>query len=258
MKKDEYLFRNRSIIENKSVLDLACHDGESTKLIQSLGAQHVYAVDIRQHLIDKAKKDIGGNVDFFVHDITDYNFIENLVQKSQVIVCLGVFYHLFDHFRFLSALLRPNISHVLIETVCGPDSMNPEMYWGFEPTSEDQYGWSEGMSVIPHGTPNLSWIVQSANLFGFEIDWLHYYGAPELKQQNNVTIEEYAAIAGPDWPSYHDIISKAEIPDFVEKELTQMLKDFPRDHRRMILRLYNIRTIDSTPLAIKDHYYWPY
>jgi SAM-dependent methyltransferase len=258
MKKEEYLLQNKIVINNKHVLDLACHDGESTKLIQSLGANHIYAVDIRQHLIEKAKRKIQGNVDFFVHDITDYNFLKNLVEKSQTVVCLGVFYHLFDHFRFLSKILQPNIDYVLIETVCGPETINPEMFWGFEPTDRDINGWLEGVSIIPNGTPNLSWIVQSANIFGFELDWIHYYGASELKDRNNITIEEYTAIAGPDWPAYSEIISDIEIPEFVEKELEQMLKEFPRPHRRMILRLYNKQTVDSKPLDIQDHYRWPY
>jgi SAM-dependent methyltransferase len=258
MTKEEYLLQNKIVINNKHVLDLACHDGESTKLIQSLGAKHVYAVDIRHHLIEKAKRETKGNVDFFVHDITDYNFLENLVEKSQTVVCLGVFYHLFDHFRFLSRIFQPNIDYVLIETVCGPETTNPEMFWAFEPTNKNSNGWLKGVSIIPNGTPNLSWIIQSANIFGFDLDWIQYYGGLELKERVNMTMEEYLAVAGPDWPTYHDIISDVTIPEFVEKELTQMLNEFPRPHRRMILRLYNKQTVSSQPLDIRDHYRWPY
>lgn len=258
MKKNEYLLQHKIIIHDRPVLDLACHDGESTALIQSLGAKHIYAVDIRSHLIDKAKKEIQGNVDFFVHDITDYNFLEKLIEKSQTIVCLGVFYHLFDHFRFLSKILQPHIDHVLIETVCGPETINPEMFWGFEPTDNCFNGWLEGVSIIPQGTPNLSWIVQCAQIFGFDLDWIHHYGAPEHKKRVNITLEEYTAIAGSDWPTYRDIISDVEIPEFVQQELDQMLKEFPRPHRRMIIRLYNTRNVDLVPLDIRDHYRWPY
>jgi len=258
MKKIDYLSLNKIIIQDQSILDLACHDGESTKLIQSLGAKHIYAVDIRQHLIDKAKKELKGNVDFFVHDITDYDFISSLVGKSQSVICLGVFYHLFDHFRFLSKILCPNVNYVLIESVCGPETINPEMYWGFEPTIEDTNGWLEGVTVIPNGTPNLSWIVQSANIFGFELDWIHYYGASELKKFYNITIEEYTSIAGPDWPQYSDIISNKNIPEFVVQELNQMLREFPCKHRRMILRLFNSNTISSKPLDVQNCFAWPY
>lgn len=258
MIKNEYLLLHKDIIDNKTVLDLACHDGKSTAIIQSLGAKHIYAADIRSHLIDKAKKEITGNVDFFVHDITDYDFLTNLVAKSQTIICLGVFYHLFDHFRFLSKILRPNINHVLIETVCGPETINPEMFWGFEDTSKDLNGWLGEVPLIPNGTPNLSWIVQSANIFGFELDWIHYYGGSDLKERGHITIEEYTAVAGPDWPTYSEMISKGDIPKFVEEELNQMLKEFPRTHRRMILRLYNKQTINSKPLNIQDHWHWPY
>jgi SAM-dependent methyltransferase len=257
MTKDEYLLLNKDIIYGNSVLDLACHDGESTAHIQSLGAKHIYAVDIRQALIDKAKNKIHGNVDFFVHDITDYSFLEKLVEKTQTVICLGAFYHLFDHFRFLSKILRPNINHVLIETVCGPETINPEMFWGFEQTNRDINGWLDGVSLIPNGTPNLSWILQSANIFGFDLDWIHYYGSAEFKERVNITMEDYTAIAGPDWPPYHDIVSDVEIPKFIEDEIQQMLKDFPREHRRMIIRLYNKQTVNSQPLKLQDHYSWP-
>ena len=258
MTKEEFLSINRHIIDQKSVLDLACHDGQSTKIIQDLGADHIYAVDIRSHLIDFARNNIKGNVDFFVHDITDYDFLEPLVAKSQTVILLGAFYHLFDHFRFLSKILQPNIEHVLIETVCGPETINPEMFWAFERTDLDLNGWLAGISTIPNGTPNLSSIMQCARIFGFDLDWLHYYGAADLKQKNNVTMEEYTNIAGPDWPPYHDIVSGRQIPEFVEQELTQMLQEFAREHRRMILRLYNSNSVESTPLNLQEHYAWPY
>jgi SAM-dependent methyltransferase len=257
--KEEYLPKNKNIIQNKTVLDLACDCGDSTSIIQELGAQHIYAVDAVRDVINKARDKIHGNVDFFVHDITDYDFLQTLVGKSQTIICLGVFYHLFDHFKFLSNILRPNIDHVLIETVCGPETINPEMFWGFEPRDRNQDSWLEKISIIPHGTPNLSWIVQSANIFGFEFDWIHYYGRSEPKQRHNITTEEYNAIAGPDWPDYKDIVdTNINIPEFVEKEIGDMLIEFPRGHRRMILRLYNSNTVDSNALDLKDHYGWPY
>ena len=52
--KKQYLSTNEQIIRNKTVLDLACHTGESTKIIHELGAEHVYAVEVRSDLIKTA------------------------------------------------------------------------------------------------------------------------------------------------------------------------------------------------------------
>ena len=108
MTKVEYLRRNQSIIKDKIVLDLACHDGESTSIIQSLGANHIFAIDIRHSLIEQAKLTVSSGADFYVGDITDSNLTDPLVEKSQTVILLGVLYHLFDHFRFLSNILKYN------------------------------------------------------------------------------------------------------------------------------------------------------
>lgn len=173
MKISWNLENHKKLFLNQNVLDLACHDGDSTFRIKNCGAKNVLGVDIRENLILKAQKQVTDqSVEFFCHDITDYNFLKPLVEKSTVITCFGVLYHLFDHFRFLSQLLKPNIRYCLIETLYGPESPNAEMFWGYEATKISTNGWAEGLDFIPHGTPNLSWIKQSANIFGFDIDFV--------------------------------------------------------------------------------------
>lgn len=256
MKKPEYLSVNRHIIENKKVLDLACHAGESTSIIQNLGANHVFGVEIREHLVKTAQQTISGNVDFYQGDITDPDLIVPLVNQCQTVILLGVFYHLFDHFRFMSTVLTPNVEHCLIETVCGPESLNPEMYWGFENTASKYNGRFAEHDRIPHGTPNTVWIVESAKIFGFDCDWIHYYGYKEKKKLSNITHEEYMNVAGPDWPPYRELVLGQNLPSFVIEEIKQMLGDFT--HKRMILRLYNKKIVTSDPLDLKTIYKWPF
>lgn len=257
MNKNQFLSHNIEILKNKTVLDLACHTGESTKIIHSLGAKHVYGVEIRDDLVNQARQQLcADNVEFFTQDITDYNFISSLVKNSNTITCFGVLYHLFDHFRFLSHILASNIEHVLIETEFGSETLNPEMFWGFETTDYKFHGYHKELKIIPNGTPNLSWILQSAEIFGFKCDWVQCYGVSTIKQRKQITSEEYLAIAGPDWPTYSHLISDAPIPTFVEQELSQFLQVFTS--KRMILRLYNTNLVNSIPLRLQDIYQWPY
>ena len=256
--KSIYLTKHQDSLRNKVVLDLACHDGESTHVIQQLGALHIFGVDVRSHLIEAAREKITGNVDFFVGDITDPAMISQLVDKSDTVVILGVLYHLFDHFRFLSTILKPNIQHCIIETVCGPESLNPEMFWGFEKTDRDTNGWYASIDTIPNGTPNLSWIIQSSKIFGFDCDWVEYHGHKDPKRVSQITNEEYLAVAGPSWPSYQDLVLEKNIPDFVYDEINQMLNSYEHCYRRMIIRLYNTNLIQSTPVQLQEVYRWPY
>lgn len=256
MNKLKYLPIHQPIFQNKTVLDLGCHDGESTKIIHNLGALHTYGIDIRENLISKAKQYRSAiNVEFFVGDITDSDLVSKLVASSNTVNCLGVLYHLFDHFRFFSLIFQPNIEHVLFETEFGSESLNPEMFWGFEITSNVLHGWAKDLKIIPNGTPNLSWILQAASIFGFECDWIHCYGRQVPKSRKQVTIEEYLSIASADWPRYEQLISDEPIPEFVEQQIQHHLKVFT--NRRMILRLFNKKLIDSTPLSLADIYQWP-
>lgn len=258
MEKSQYLSINQHIIKDKIVLDLACHTGISTKIIQGLGAKYVYGLEGRENLVQIAKQNINGNVEFFIGDMTESKDILPLVEKSQTIICLGSLYHLYDHFRFFQYILQSHIEYCLIETLFGIESINPEMCWDFENTHEFVNGFYKDLSVIPHGSPNLSWILNSAKIFGFECDWMQCYGKKTVKLITQITLEEYLKIAGADWPLYEDIITNQNIPVFIKDELKQMLHDYPYEDRRMILRLYNTKHINSTPLTLKEHFKWPF
>jgi SAM-dependent methyltransferase len=256
MNKKQFLTSHIDIIQNKKVLDLACHTGESTQIIHNLGAKHIYAVDVRPELIQQAQQRLSvNNVEFFTGDITDNQLTSNLVENSTTITCFGVLYHLFNHFNFFSNIFKSNIEYVLFETEFGSESLKPEMQWTFQETDKVYYGWYKNFKVMPVGIPNLSWILQSADLFGFKCDWIKFYGEKNFKTRHQVTLEEYYAIAGTSWPSYQELISINPIPNFIEKEISQFLHI--TDHKRMIIRLYNTDIVKSTPLELETIYQWP-
>ena len=258
MKKQEYIKYNEHIIKNKIVLDLACHDGISTGIIHDLGALYTYAVDARQELVDIAKSNIQRNVEFFVGDIQDDGLISPLVEKSDTVVLLGVLYHLYNHFGFFSTILKPNVEHVLIETIAGPESLNPEMFWGFEKVDDVLNGWHNTASVVPHGSPNLSWILQSAKAFGFDCDWVKYYGRLQPKNKYNVTLGEYTSIKDESWPEYEEFIISDTLPDYILNDISSMLGDDTESGagKRVLIRLYNKNLVESTPINLKDNYIW--
>jgi len=258
MKKQEYLKYNEHIIKNKIVLDLACHDGQSTGIIQDLGAKYTYAVEARQELVDIAKSNVQGNVEFFVGDIQDNSLIEPMAEKSDTVVLLGVLYHLYNHFGFFSSILKPNVEHVLIETIAGPETLNPEMFWGFEKVDDVLNGWHNTASIIPNGSPNVSWILQSAKVFGFDCDWVKYYGHLEPKNKYNITLEEYTSIKDESWPEYEEFITSDFVPDHILNDISTMLGNDTDSgsRKRVLIRLYNKNLINSTPINVKECYVW--
>lgn len=257
MDKKQFLKFNQYLFKDKTVLDLACHDGISTGIIKDLGAKHVYGVEARKELVSKAEKNVIGNVNFYVGDIQDEKLIAPLIEKSNIVVALGVLYHLYNHFGFLSCILKSHIEHVLIETIAGPETLDTSMAWGVEEVKNQLHGWHNTAEYVLHGIPNLSWIFQSAKLFGFSCDWVYSYGKLNPKTRHNMTIKEYMDIKQDHWPDYEKIISYENLPDDILKDISsKMVDDVDAGGKRILLRLYNKKIIDSAPIDIKDCYQW--
>jgi ubiquinone/menaquinone biosynthesis C-methylase UbiE len=207
-----------NMFKNKHVLDLACHNGDSTRKIKQSGSSSVVGVDIRNELINHALSiNQDNDICYFCNDFTDYNFLDNQVKNVQVITQFGALYHMFDHFRFFSHILKPNIEYILLETLYGPETSNPSMFWGYEPVDFYQNGWMDGVDTIPNGTPNLSWIIQSANIFNFNIDFVEKRYA--VTNFENITDQE--------------------------------------TNKRMIVRLYNSKLFPNIiPLSLNEIWMW--
>jgi len=256
--KEQEFCNHEQLFKDKVVLDLACHDGESTKLIYEHGSKHIHAVEARESLVAAARSRVPKGANFYVGDIQNPVLIEPLVEKSNCVVVLGVLYHLYNHFGFFNSILKPNIEYVLIETLAGSESLNPEMYWGFEKIDHRFAGWHDRVDIIPNGTPNISWILNSADIFGFSCDYVNFYGRVYEKNKLNVTMEEYMAIRDSSWPDYNTFLSQKDTPKHILEDIEKMLGDenHPLTEKRVFLRLYNKKLIQSTPLQPEDIYIW--
>jgi SAM-dependent methyltransferase len=206
------------MFKNKRVLDLACYNGDSTRTIKQFGSTSVVGIDIRSDQIDYAVSvNHDPDIHYFCNDFTDYKFLDSQVNNVQVISQFGALYHMFDHFRFFSHILKPHIEYVLLETLYGPETPTPNMVWGYEPVDHYLNGWMEGVDTIPHRSPNLSWILQSAKIFNFNIDFVEKrYASTDFK---NIADQE--------------------------------------SNKRMIVRLYNSKLFPNiTPLSLDEIWMW--
>ena len=103
-------------IKGKRVLDLAAHDGRWTWAALKSGASYVEAVEGRAELVALANKALSSfpkeMFRFSQGDIFEY--LEGLrrtdVGRFDTVLCLGIFYHIDEHFRLfrLMASLKPS------------------------------------------------------------------------------------------------------------------------------------------------------
>lgn len=93
--------------ENKSILELGCHDGSFSKYLKAKGA-YITGVDINPIAIEKAKKYCEK---VFIGDMEEKNFLEYFSNtKYDIILALHVLEHLKDPWTLLA-----NISKLLNE-----------------------------------------------------------------------------------------------------------------------------------------------
>ena len=251
---EDYVKYHADILPGKRVLDLACADGRSTQLFLDHGVASVDAVEINQHWVNTARKNLNNRARVFQGNITDGSLMVDLVAKTDIVSCFGAFYHLHDHFRLFELIMRPNVQHVIIETLFGPESGNPQMFWGYE-----EIDWVDHKKKIPHGAPNISWIVHSARIFGFECDFFKPFVSDSVDiDRRNITYQDYINVAGPDWPSFQDVTGDLALPDWLEQEIKMHLNTSLPAQRRMLIRLYNSQCLKSVPIDLEQVIMWPY
>jgi SAM-dependent methyltransferase len=171
----------KNIFVDKSVVDMCCHSGQSTNLAIKYGAKSAIGFDLSKTAIDLATNTyISPNIKFECRDVNDHKYVSSLISQAQIVMSFGNFYHMYDHYQLLKIMCQPNIEYVLLDSLYGPETDLPSMFWCFEETHGLDYRLS---TKIPKGTPNISWISQVCDTFGFRLDYVHkYYAITDFDQ----------------------------------------------------------------------------
>ncbi|MCC6920798.1 MAG: class I SAM-dependent methyltransferase [Alphaproteobacteria bacterium] len=114
---------NIPYIKGKRILDLAAHNGRWTYAALQAGAKSVFAIEGRQELIDRGLPDFK-DIDpkrytFACGDIYD---MREIVKKHggpdtfDTVFCLGIFYHVTDHYRLLRLMTSFNPECIILDT----------------------------------------------------------------------------------------------------------------------------------------------
>jgi hypothetical protein len=109
-------------VAGKRILDLAAHDGRWTWAALKSGASYVEAVEGRPELVAAANEALASypkeTFRFRQGDIFDY--LEEIrrthVGRFDTILCLGIFYHIAEHFRLLQLMTGLQPSAIILDT----------------------------------------------------------------------------------------------------------------------------------------------
>lgn len=107
-------------LEGKRVLDLGCNAGYWSLCAIEAGADYVLGIDGRQMHVDQANlvfevKGIeAGRYDFVTGNIFDYDFASH--GNFDVVLCLGLMYHISKHMQLLEIIDSINDDLLLIDT----------------------------------------------------------------------------------------------------------------------------------------------
>ena len=106
--------------EGKRVLDLAANNGRWTCAAAEAGASEVVAVEGRADKVVEAQElatqlGVAERCKFIVGDIYDWLY-ENRAARFDTILCLGIFYHIIDHYQLVRLMARLQPKCIIIDS----------------------------------------------------------------------------------------------------------------------------------------------
>jgi SAM-dependent methyltransferase len=114
------LANKAEFIDGKNVLDLASNNGRWSFAAADAGAKEVVAVEGREELVASSRKlasqrGIAEWCQFVNGDIFDWLYAHSS-QRVDTVFCLGVYYHIMDHYHLLRLIARLQPSCILIDS----------------------------------------------------------------------------------------------------------------------------------------------
>ena len=164
---------NSDAFSGKSVLDIAANNGRWTYAALTAGAQHVTSIEGREDRASEAVKllnsyDYNGKYSCKVGDMYDFLY-ENRDSHFDTIMCLGVYYHVMDHYHFLKMMCRTSPDTIIIDSGFVRSFRN-SIHVQFEDPDEHLNALSvfEGQKSEPVGFVSLGLMIQMAWNLGYD------------------------------------------------------------------------------------------
>ncbi|MDQ3877792.1 MAG: DUF1698 domain-containing protein [Actinomycetota bacterium] len=172
-------------LAGKRVLDLGCNAGFWSLAAIEAGAEYVLGIDGRQMHVDQANfvfdiKDVDrSRYDFVQGNIFEYDFSNHGV--FDVVLCLGLMYHISKHVQLLEIIDAVNDDLLLIDTAL---SLAPGSYMRVHRESTDSPRNTFDYEIVM--SPTQQALADMVGQFGYSVEVLKprfsdWKGSPEYK-----------------------------------------------------------------------------
>jgi len=176
---------NEELIRERTILDLASHDGRWSFAALKAGARHVTGIEGRSYLVESAIANareygiVEERYRFMAGDLFDQ--IE-VVQTDSIdtVFCFGFFYHTPHHMLLLSKIARLNPKHLILDTEIDPSTTDCIVRFRKDKVAR------EGASIVSQpgdpshaivGTPSRSALEMMLTSFGWDFSYYDWHRA---------------------------------------------------------------------------------
>lgn len=173
----EQIIKNQTEhIQNKSVLDIACHLGYISLFCLHNGATSVTGTNVRERELDISREicNLAGynNFNFIYSDIYNIDEFKSLCNQHDTVIISGFMYHVNNHYSILQALADSSAKCVIIESQLDDVDTHPDIpyvRWRHEPATESFNGLYRNAPSTFVGVPNHKWFEQALLDLNFKI-----------------------------------------------------------------------------------------
>lgn len=170
---------NKDCFEGKTVLDLASHNGRWTYAAIKAGTSYILGIEGRQELIDTGLAEFARfpreSYDFARGDVYDMSAIAEGYRRTQfdTILCLGLYYHVADHYLLFRKMRSLNPSNIIIDTPLIKSDV-PSIRYGIEESADKSNAIAEHQDVAMamRGIASQGFIKLAAQLSGYSVSYV--------------------------------------------------------------------------------------
>jgi hypothetical protein len=167
--------RNKELIENKRVLDIASHDGRfSFAALRGAGATSVVGIEARDHLVKHAEETFAfynaepGSYRFLTGDV--FEKLDEIEPNSiDTALVLGFLYHTARQYELISKLSKLGIKSLIVDSKVLRNVEKPYVLLEMERTQQDAMIWDESRSHVLSSVPSAAALELYLTEFGYRV-----------------------------------------------------------------------------------------
>lgn len=191
---------NQDILQGRSVVDIASHDGRWSYAALDAGAAHVTGIEGRQHLIDNTNKTFAAKgVPESQFTMIQGDVHEKLLDpevQGDVVLCLGFLYHTARYVELMAGIRSTGAEHVIVDTRVLQNVEGPLVEMRTEGTVAESVAikdrYAQGKRVIS-AVPSEAAVVLMLDAIGYEVDHRTDWTAILANYPDATSIIQYAS-----------------------------------------------------------------